>query len=57
MTTRGSKVERRSVNSSQDYEIEYEAQKLHTSPEKIREAKKAAGSNQRKVIEKQVKKH
>jgi hypothetical protein len=53
MATRGSKVERRSVNSGQDYEVEYEAQKLNTSPEKIREAKKSAG-NQRKDIEKAV---
>jgi hypothetical protein len=52
MATRGSKVERRSVNSKQDYEVEYEAQKLNTSPEKIREAKKSTGSNQRKDIEK-----
>jgi hypothetical protein len=57
MATRGSKVERRSVNSNQDYEVEYEAQKLNTSPEKIREAKKSAGTNQRKDIEKAVKKH
>ncbi|MBS1504053.1 MAG: DUF3606 domain-containing protein [Bacteroidetes bacterium] len=55
MATRGSKVERRSVNSDQNYEIEYEAQKLNTSPEKVREAKKATGSNQRKDIEKAIK--
>ena len=57
MATRGSKVERRSVNSNQDYEVEYEAQKLNTSPEKVREAKKSAGTNQRKDIEKAAKKH
>jgi hypothetical protein len=54
MATRGTKVERRSVNSGQDYEVGYEAQKLNTSPDKIRDAKKSAG-NQRKDIEKAVK--
>lgn len=54
MATRGTKVERRSVNSDQDYEVGYEAQKLNTNSDKIRDAKKSVG-NQRKDIEKAVK--
>lgn len=50
---RGTKVERKSV-SNQDHEISYEANKLDVKPEKIKEAKAAAG-NQRKAIEKKVK--
>jgi hypothetical protein len=54
MAIRGTKVERRSVNSDQDYEVDYEAQKLNTNSDKIRDAKKSVG-NQRKDIEKAVK--
>lgn len=52
---KGTKVERRSVNSSQDYEVEYEAKKLNTTPDKVKMAKEISGSNQRKDIEKVVK--
>ncbi|MDQ0640276.1 hypothetical protein QF042_003841 [Pedobacter sp. W3I1] len=51
---RGTKVERNSV-SNQAHEIKYEADKLDVKPSEIREAKKGA-SNQRKDIEKKVKK-
>lgn len=55
MTTKGSKVERRSVNSKEEYEVNYEADKLKTSPEAVKAAKKSTGSNQRKDIEKAIK--
>ncbi|MFD0764473.1 DUF3606 domain-containing protein [Mucilaginibacter lutimaris] len=53
MSTRGSKVERKSV-SDQTHEIKYEAKKEGTSPQAIKDAKKSAG-NQRSEIEKKVK--
>lgn len=51
---RGTKVERNSV-SDQPHEIKYEAGKLHVKTSEIKDAKKS-GSNQRKEIEKKVKK-
>jgi len=54
MSTRGSKVERRSV-SEQPHELKYEAKKTGTSTEKVEAAKKAAGSNQRAAVEKKLK--
>jgi hypothetical protein len=53
MTTRGSKVERRSV-SEQPHELKYEAKKTGTSAKRVEAAKKQAGTNQRKAIEKEV---
>ena len=50
MSTRGAKVERRSV-SEQSHELNYEAKKEGTSTEKVENAKKSAGSNQRAAIE------
>lgn len=55
MATRGSKVERRSV-SEQPHELKYEARKTGTSPAKVEAAKKSAGSNQRKAVEKKLNK-
>ena len=51
---RGSKAERRSVNSSQDYEVKYLAEKLGVSSQAIGGAKRATGSNDRKVIEEYI---
>jgi hypothetical protein len=53
MSTRGSKVERRSV-SDQPHELKYEARKEGTSSKAIKEAKKSVG-NQRAAIEKKLK--
>ena len=53
MPTRGSKVERHSV-SEQPHELKYEAKKEGTTPKKVEAAKKLAGSNQRKTIEKKL---
>jgi hypothetical protein len=54
MSTRGTKVERRSV-SEQPHELAYEAKKTGTSKEKIESAKKSTGSNQRSAVEKKLK--
>jgi len=53
MSTRGSKVERRSV-SEQPHELKYEARKEHTTVKAVEEAKQSTGSNQRGVIEKKL---
>lgn len=53
MSTRGSKVERRSV-SDQPHELNYEAQKKGVSAETVKNAKKDVG-NQRKDVEKKLK--
>lgn len=52
MAKAGNKTDRAKVNSSQDYELKYEAQKLGVTWQAIVGAKKATGSNDRKVIEK-----
>ena len=52
---RGTKTERKSVNSSQDYEVKYLAEKLGVSSQAIGGAKRATGSNDRKVIEDYIK--
>lgn len=54
MSTRGSKVERRSV-SDQPHEVKYEARKEGTSAQAVKDAKKSAG-NQRANIEKKLNK-
>lgn len=53
MATRGAKVERKSV-SEQPHELKYEAKKEGTTPKKVEAAKKAAGSNQRSKVEKEL---
>lgn len=55
MSTRGSKVERREVNSSQPYEVKYLADKLGVSIQAIVGAKRATGSSDRKDIENYIK--
>lgn len=51
---RGSKVERSSV-SEQPHELKYEAKKTGASTNEVKTAKKAAGTNQRKAVEKKLK--
>ncbi|HEY0054941.1 MAG TPA: DUF3606 domain-containing protein [Pedobacter sp.] len=55
MAKRGVKTERNEVNSSQEYEVKYLADKLGVSSQAIGGAKRATGSNDRKVIEKYIK--
>ncbi|MDQ7949616.1 MAG: DUF3606 domain-containing protein [Pedobacter sp.] len=55
MATRGAKLERGEVNSSQDYEVAYLAKKLGVSSQAIGGAKRATGSNKREDIEKYIK--
>ncbi|WDF56007.1 DUF3606 domain-containing protein [Mucilaginibacter sp. KACC 22063] len=55
MAKKGSKVERREVNSSQPYEVKYLAEKLGVSSQAITGAKRATGSNDRAEIEKYIK--
>ncbi|MDB5119328.1 MAG: hypothetical protein JWN56_546 [Sphingobacteriales bacterium] len=55
MATRGTKLERSKVNSSQDYEVKYLADKLGVSSQAIGGAKRATGSNSREDIEKYIK--
>jgi len=55
MATRGSKVERREVNSKQPYEVSYLANKLGVSSQAIVGAKRATGSSDRKDIENYIK--
>jgi hypothetical protein len=54
MSTKGSKVERRSV-SEQPHELNYEAKKTGASKEEVSAAKKSAGSNQRAAVENKLK--
>jgi hypothetical protein len=46
--------ERAKVNSSEPYELKYLADKLGVSVQAINGAKRATGSNDRKVIEKYI---
>lgn len=55
MAARGSRTERREVNSSEEYEVKYLAEKLGVSSQAIGGAKRATGSNDRKVIEEYIK--
>ena len=55
MAAKGSKTERSKVNSSQDYEVKYLAEKLGVSSQAIGGAKRATGLNERAVIEKYIK--
>lgn len=55
MATRGAKVERSQVNSSQPYEMKYLAEKLGVSVQAVTGAKRATGSSDRKDIEKYLK--
>lgn len=53
MSTRGAKVERRSV-SEQPHELKYEARKEGVSAKEVSAAKKSAGSNQRTAVEQKL---
>ncbi len=55
MATKGAKKDRKEVNSSQEYEVKYIADKLGVSSQAITGAKRATGSNDRAVIEKYIK--
>lgn len=54
-TTKGRSQDRAKVAGGQDYEINYEKDKLHVSGEKVKEAVKSEG-NSRKNVEKKLKK-
>ena len=53
-TTRGRNQDRARVAGGQDYEVQYEKDKLHVSAQKVKEAVKSDG-NSRKKIEKKLK--
>lgn len=46
--------DRKMVNSSQDYEFSHVAQEMNVSVQQVVGAKRATGSNDRKVIEKYI---
>ena len=52
MATKGITTDRKKVNSGEKYEVKYEAEKLGISTQALVGAKRATGSNDRKVIEK-----
>jgi hypothetical protein len=53
-TTRGRNLDRSKVAAGQDYEVNYEKDKLNVSSEKVKNAIKTEG-NSRKKIEKKLK--
>ncbi|MEO6149953.1 MAG: DUF3606 domain-containing protein [Mucilaginibacter sp.] len=52
MAAKGTTTDRKKVNSGEKYEVKYEAEKLGISTQALVGAKRATGSNDRKVIEK-----
>jgi hypothetical protein len=46
--------DRKKVNSSEDYELSHVAQKMNVSIQQVVGAKRATGSNDRKVIEQYI---
>jgi hypothetical protein len=54
MAKRGGSTDRKKVNSSQDYEVRHVAEKLNVSVQQVTGAKRATGSNDRKVVEKYI---
>jgi hypothetical protein len=54
-TSRGRKLDRSKVSGGQDYEVNYEKDKLQVSSDKIKNAIKTEG-NSRKKIEKKLEK-
>lgn len=54
MAKQGINNDRKKINSTQDYEIAHVAQKLGVSSQQVVGAKRATGSNDRKVIEKYI---
>lgn len=55
MAKQGRSTDRKKVNSSQDYELSHVAEKLGVSIQQVSGAKRATGSNDRKVIEQYIK--
>jgi hypothetical protein len=55
MANQGRSTDRKKVNSSQDYELSHVAQKMGVSIQQVSGAKRATGSNDRKVIEQYIK--
>jgi len=53
-SSRGRAQDRAKVAAGQDYEVKYEADKLGTTPAKVKKAVKSSG-NSRKKVEKTVK--
>ena len=53
-TTRGINQDRSKVAGGQDYEVQYEKDKLHVSAQKVKDTVKSEG-NSRKKIEKKLK--
>lgn len=54
MATRGTKTDRKKVNSAQDYELYHVAEKMGVSIQQVVGAKRATQSNDRTVIEKYI---
>lgn len=54
MATQGRTTDRKKVNSSQDYELAHVAEKMGVSIQQVTGAKRATGSNDRKVIEQYI---
>ena len=54
MAKQGRTTDRAKVNSGQDYELSHVAQKMNVSIQQVVGAKRATGSNDRKIIEKYI---
>jgi len=54
MAKQGRTTDRKKVNSSQDYELSHVAEKMGVSIQQVNGAKRATGSNDRKVIEQYI---
>lgn len=54
MAKRGASTDRKKVNSEQEYELRHVAEKLGVSIQQVTGAKRATGSNDRKVVEKYI---
>lgn len=54
-TTRGRNQDRAKIAGGQDYEVDYEKDKLNVSAQKVKDAVKSAG-NSRKKVEQKLKK-
>lgn len=54
MAKKGLNTDRKKVNSSQDYELYHIAEKMGVSIQQVTGAKRATGSNDRKVLEQYI---
>lgn len=54
MAKQGRNTDRKKVNSSQDYELSHVAEKMGVNIQQVSGAKRATGSNDRKVIEQYI---